>query len=240
MPPERRVGRIFVELADTLTEDFDIMDYLDNLACHGAEVPGVSACVVLLADPVGPLSIVAASSESARMVGVSQLRHQEGPSLQAYQTGAPVCCTDLQAALPRWPHYAPVALAAGFASVHAFPLCWQGQAVGGFSLLRAVAGRLDVPAVEQAQDLAQAATIGLLHRRTVRHHESLTRQLQVALNSRVLIEQAKGMLAGHLRLTPDQAFALMRDYARAHHLKLTALSRSLLQGEITVPAASRE
>ncbi|WP_068925889.1 GAF and ANTAR domain-containing protein [Planobispora rosea] len=235
--PPPRVGRIFTELADTLADDFDIMDYLDNLACHGVSVTGVAACAVLLADPVGPLSMVAASSGPAHVLGTLQLRCQEGPALEAYQNRTPVSCADLAVAAERWPRFAPAAVAAGFAAVHAVPMRWRKQAVGALSLLDTAPAPLDVKAVSWGEDLADAATIGLMHRRTVRHQESVTQQLQRALNSRVLIEQAKGMLAERLNLTPDQAFVQLRAHARAHHLKLTAFSRAFIQGEIDIPVS---
>nr|BFE79992.1 hypothetical protein GCM10020093_025930 [Planobispora longispora] len=148
-------------------------------------------------------------------------------------------CPDLAAAAGRWPNFASAAAAAGFAAVHALPMGCRDQAVGALILLHTVPLPLEAATAGLAGDLAQAAAIGLAHRRAVRHHETVTGQLRLALNSRVLIEQAKGLLAGQLGVTPDEAFVLLRDYARAHQLKLTALSRALIQGEI-IPVSPRE
>ncbi|GII05370.1 GAF and ANTAR domain-containing protein [Planobispora takensis] len=232
---DRRAGRVLVELADTLVDDFDIIDFLDALAHHSVDLLGVTACAVLLADPEGPLSMVAASSEEARVLGLSQLNRKEGPTLEAYRGRAPVHCPDLPAAGGRWPVFAPAAAEAGFAAVDTLPMRLRDQAIGAMSLFRASPGPMDPEAAGFGQIMADMATIGILHRRAVRHHESVTEQLQLALNSRIMIEQAKGLLAGRLDLAPEQAFTVLRGYARAHNLKLTTASRALIQGELSIP-----
>ncbi|WP_204066408.1 GAF and ANTAR domain-containing protein [Planobispora siamensis] len=223
-----------------MADDFDLIDYLDALACDAAEVTGVSACLVLLADPVGPLSMVAASSESARAVGVVQLRDQQGPAVEAYLSRGPAWSEDLTVAAGCWPLFAPAAVAAGFAAVHALPLGRRGQTIGALGLLSTAPGPLGAVAVDWAETLADAAAIGLIHRRILHHQETLTQQLQLALDSRVLIEQAKGVLAGRLQLSTDEAFTLLRQHARARNLKLTAFSRALICGEITIPVPGDE
>ncbi|WP_068922818.1 GAF and ANTAR domain-containing protein [Planobispora rosea] len=232
---ERRVGQVLVELADTLVDDFDVIDFLDNLAYHTVDLLGVAACGVLLADPTGPLSMVAASGEQARVLGLSQLSHQEGPCLEAYHSRVPVSCPDLNACAGRWPFFAPAALAAGYSAVYALPMSLRDRCVGAMNLFSTTVGMLDEEVVGLGRSLADMAAIGILHRRAVRHHETVTEQLQLALDSRILIEQAKGLLAGRLQLAPEQAFAVLRDYARGHNLKLTAVSRALIQGEISIP-----
>nr|BFE77451.1 GAF and ANTAR domain-containing protein [Planobispora longispora] len=201
---EWRVGQVLVELADTLVDDFDIIDFLDNLAYHTVDLLGIAACGVLLADPTGPLSMVAASSEQARVLGLSQLNHQEGPCLEAYRHRTPVSCPDLDAAGARWPFFAPTALAVGYSAVYALPMIRRDQCIGAMNLFGTAPGILDEEVTGLGRSLADMATIGILHRRAVRHHETVTEQLQLALNSRILIEQAKGLLAGRLRLAPSR------------------------------------
>ncbi|GAA3445937.1 GAF and ANTAR domain-containing protein [Planomonospora venezuelensis] len=231
---ERRFGQVLVELADTLVDDFDVIDFLDGLSCHAVDLLGVTACAVLLADPAGPLGMVAASCEEARILALSQLHHQEGPCLEAYRGGAPVRCPDLAAAAGRWPFFAPAAAAAGYGAVHVLPLSRRDRHIGAMSLFGAVAGGLGEETAALGRVLADMAAIGILNRRTVLHHETVSEQLQLALDSRILIEQAKGLLAGRLHLAPEQAFTLLRGYARARNLKLTAVSRALIQGEMPV------
>ncbi|MBG0829672.1 GAF and ANTAR domain-containing protein [Planomonospora sp. ID67723] len=231
----RRLTRTLVELADTLSDDFDIVGYLDALARHGAGLPGVAACTVLLAGPDGLLSTVAASGEEARLLGLAQVRHGEGPCLDSYRGRRPVSCPDPASAARRWPRFAPVAAAAGFAAVHTLPMRLRVEAVGAMSLFRVAPGMPDAQTAKSGQALADMAAIGILHQRAVRHQESVTGQLQLALNSRILIEQAKGLLAGRLNLAPEQAFVILRGYARAHNLKLTTASQALIGGKLSIP-----
>lgn len=237
---DRRAWRAFVKVADTLVADFDIIDFLETLAQYGVDLLGVSASGILLADQAGSLNLVAASTEQARILELSQLQNAEGPCMDAYRTLAVVSCPDLAADSSRWPSFAPAAVEAGFGAVHAVPMRLREQAVGAFNLFSAEAGALDAETTELAQALADVATIGILHERAVRRHEVVTEQLQVALNSRIAIEQAKGLLAERLHLGIDEAFAALRGYAREHNLKLAEVARAVAAGEldITAPAAS--
>ena len=239
-PSDRRAWRAFVKVADTLVADFDIIDFLETLAQYGVDLLGVSACGILLADQAGSLNLVAASTEQARILELSQLQNAEGPCMDAYRTLTTVSCPDLAADGGRWPSFAPAALEAGFSAVHAVPMRLRQQAVGAFNLFSAEAGALDAETTELGQALADVATIGILHERAVRRHEVVTEQLQVALNSRIAIEQAKGVLAERLHLGIDDAFATLRGYARERNLKLAEVARAVAAGEldITSPAAS--
>lgn len=239
-PSDRRAWRTFVKVADTLVADFDIIDFLETLAQDGVDLLGVSACGILLADQAGSLNLVAASTEQARILELSQLQNAEGPCMDAYRTLTVVTCPDLAADGARWPTFAPAAVAAGFGAVHAVPMRLREQAVGAFNLFSAEAGALDAETTELGQALADVATIGILHERAVRRQEVVTEQLQVALNSRIAIEQAKGVLAERLQLGIDEAFAALRGYAREHNLKLAEVARAVAVGEldITAPAAS--
>jgi GAF domain-containing protein len=231
---DRQVWQAFVQLADTLTADFDVIDFLHTLAQHCVDLLGVSACGILLADHTGRLNLVAASTEQARLVELSQAQTAEGPCVDAYRTRAPVGCPDLAAARERWPEFAAAALSAGFAAVHALPMRLRGEAIGAMSLYSTQPTRLNGPTAELGQALADVATIGILHERTLHRREVITEQLQKALESRITIEQAKGMLAERLHLAVGEAFTVLRTYARDHNLKLADTARAITEGKLNI------
>ncbi len=236
-PSDRRAWRTFVRVADTLVADFDIIDFLDMLAEYGVELLGVSACGILLAEPEGSLNLVAASTEQARVLELSQLQNAEGPCLDAYRTMTAVTCPDLTTAGDRWPAFTPAALAAGFTAVHAMPMRLRQQALGAFNVFSAEPGPLDDETIELGQALADVATISILHERALRRQEVVTEQLQVALNSRIVIEQAKGVLAERLQVSVTDAFATLRRYARLNNLRLAEVAERVAAGELTIPLA---
>jgi transcriptional regulator with GAF, ATPase, and Fis domain len=201
----------------------------------------VAAAGLLLADPRGELRVVAASSEAARLLELFQLQNDQGPCLDCYRSGQPVQAADLDAAAARWPRFAPVARQAGFAAVQALPMRLREQVIGALNLFRAAPGVFDPADVRVGQALADVATISLLHERSMRHSDALNEQLQTALNSRVVIEQAKGKLAERLGVDMDQAFSLLRDFARNRNLRLSDLAQAFIDGSEVLPdlAASR-
>jgi hypothetical protein len=231
---DRQVREAFIELTDTLVTDFDIIDFLDRLARLCAELLGVSACGVMLADHLGVLNLVAASTEEARVVELAQLQGAEGPCMDAYRTGAPVQQTDLSSPGQPWPSFAQAARASGFAAVHALPMRLRHETLGAISLFSDAPGPLDEDTIALGQALADAATIGILHQRAVARHEIVAEQLQAALNSRIVIEQAKGFLAERLAVNVDAAFGLLRGYARDHNRKLTAVATDIVEGRLQV------
>ena len=236
-PSDSQAWRAFVRVADTLVADFDIIDFLAMLTEYGVELLGVSACGILLADPAGHLNLVAASTEQARILELSQLQNDEGPCLDAYRTMTTVTCPDLATADGRWPAFAPAALGAGFTAVHAVPMRLRQQAVGAFNLFSALPGPLDDETTELGQALADVATIGILHERAIRRQEVVSEQLQVALDSRIVIEQAKGVLAERLQVSIEDAFTTLRGYARVNNLKLAEVAAAVAAGELSIPAA---
>jgi GAF domain-containing protein len=231
---DRQVREAFIELTDTLVTDFDIIDFLDRLAHRCAELLGVSACGVMLADHLGVLNLVAASTEEARVVELAQLQGTEGPCMDAYRTGAPVQQTDLSGPEQPWPSFAGAARTSGFAAVHALPMRLRDETLGAISLFSDTPGPLDEDTIALGQALADAATIGILHQRAVARHEVVAEQLQAALNSRTVIEQAKGFLAERLAVNVDAAFGLLRGYARDHNRKLTAVATDIVEGRLQV------
>src|SRR6202044_954176 len=237
------LSETFVELTDTLVAGFDVIDFLHVLTNRSVQLLNVSAAGLLLADPRGELRVLAASSEAARLLELFQLQNDQGPCLDCFRAGQPVTSGDLAAEAARWPRFAPAARDAGFAAVQALPMRLRTQVIGALNLFRAVPGALAPADVRVGQALADVATISLLHERSMRHSDTLNEQLQTALNSRVIIEQAKGKLAERLGVDVDQAFAILREQARNRNQRLSDLARAFVDGTqvITVgsPRASR-
>jgi len=224
----------FVELTDTMVAGFDVIDFLHVLTDRSVQLLDVSAAGLLLADPRGELRVVAASSEAARLLELFQLQSDQGPCLDCFRAGQPVDSGDLAAAGQRWPRFAPAAQQAGFAAVQALPMRLRDQVIGALNLFRASPGTLPPEDIRVGQALADVATISLLHERSMRHSDTLNEQLQTALNSRVIIEQAKGKLAERLGLDMDQAFSLLRDFARNRNRRLSDLAQAFIDGSETL------
>jgi transcriptional regulator with GAF, ATPase, and Fis domain len=228
------LSETFVELTDTLVAGFDVIDFLHVLTDRSVQLLDVSAAGLLLADPRGELRVVAASSEAARLLELFQLQNDQGPCLDCFRSGRPVACADLAAAATRWPRFAPAARQAGFAAVQALPMRLREQVIGALNLFRAGPGALAPAEIRVGQALADVATISLLHERSMRHSDTVNEQLQTALNSRVIIEQAKGKLAERLGVDTDQAFSLLRDRARTSNRRLSDLARAFVDGTETL------
>ena len=222
------LAEVFVEVADTLVDDFDVIEFLESLTRHTAEVTSAASAGLLLTDPQGQLQYMAASAESVKLLELFQLQYLEGPCLDCFRTGAAVVNSDLHRAGDRWPQFAPRAVEAGFQSVHAFPLRHRHKVIGALNLFSTDTGQFEPTDVRIIQSLADIATIGLLQERTIRSAEILAEQLQSALNSRVSIEQAKGALARTHSIGVDAAFELMRDYARRHQHRLSDVAHAVV------------
>ena len=220
----------FVDLADTMVADFDIIDFLHMLTDRSVALLAASAAGVVLADPRGELRLAAASSEEAGLLELFQLQNDQGPCLECFRTGQPVTASDLTGPAQRWPRFAEAAARSGFASVEALPMRLRDQVIGALNLFRAEPEPLEAADLRIGQALADVATIGLLHERNVRRRETVAEQLQAALNSRVIIEQAKGKLAERLSIDMDRAFTMLRDYARASNQRLTDVARDFVTG----------
>jgi hypothetical protein len=231
---EQLLAETFVELADTLVADFDVVDFMHGLADRCVGLLEVDAAGLMLADQRGSLRVIASSTEQARLVELFQLQHDQGPCLECFQTGRPVFEADVAMAGQRWPVFAPAAAEAGFAAVQALPMRLRDEVVGAMNLFMGTPGRLSETGLRVGQALADVATIGLLQERNLRHQEVLAEQLQGALNSRVVIEQAKGVLAERLGLDMGQAFALLRTQARQQNRRLAALADAVADGSENV------
>jgi transcriptional regulator with GAF, ATPase, and Fis domain len=225
---EQRLTETFVELADTLVAEFDVVEFLHTLADRCVELLTVQAAGLMLTDQRGLLRVVAASSEQARLLELFELEADEGPCVECHRTAQPVADIQLSRSDPRWPSFAARAHVAGFAAVHALPLRLRADCIGVLNLFTANPGPLDQQTVKVAQALADIATIGLLQERAIRQRQVLAEQLEGALNSRVLIEQAKGVLAAKLDLDMAMAFNYLRDQARNTNQRLTHVAEQTI------------
>lgn len=230
---EMQLSRIFVELADTLVDDFDAVDFLHVLTRRCVELVDVDAAGLLLADDGGRLRPMAASTEQVRLLELFELQNEEGPCLECYRHGLPVAEDHLDSS-DRWPIFGPEAVAAGFRAVEAVPMRLRGERIGTLNLFRSPPDRLEDSARSLCQGLADVATIGLLQERTIREARLLAEQLQAALNNRVVIEQAKGVLSERAALPLDEAFEALRSFARSNNLRLAVVARDLIDGRLPV------
>jgi GAF domain-containing protein len=232
MPREALLARTLVELADTLVDDFDVVELLTLLADRCVEVLDVDAAGLMLAAPEGDLRVVASSSEGMRVVELFEIQSQEGPCPDCYRTGEPALSQNLATVDNHWPRFGPVAIDAGFKSVHALPMRLRGVTIGALNLFRVDEGTLDEADVVAAQALADVATIGILQHRAALQAHVVVDQLNDALNSRVMIEQAKGMLAERAGLDMEDAFSWLRNHARSHNLLLVDVAQSVIDGTL--------
>jgi GAF domain-containing protein len=219
-----RLADVFVDVADTLVKDFDVIDFLHTVAAHAAEITGTSAAGLMLSDADGRLHYMGASDEEVGLLELFQVQNDEGPCLDCYRTGEAVVELDLAQDPPRWPAFAPRALAAGIRSVHAFPMRVRERVIGALNVFGADRGALSSDEARVVQALADVATIAILQERALHQAEILTEQLNYALNSRIVIEQAKGAVARTFGVSVDEAFEIIRGHARSDRVRLTDLA----------------
>lgn len=233
---ESRLLQAFVGMADTLVDNYDINEVMRRLVECCVELLGAFAAGLMCDDQRGGLQVLAYSTERTRLLELFQLQANEGPCLDCFRAGGPILIDDLAPMTDRWPVFAPEALRQGFHSVHAVPLRLRTEVIGALNLFGQVSGPLHEQDLRVARALADAATIGIVHERIVRRGEVLTEQLQIALNNRVTIEQAKGVLAYAGNLEMDKAFEALRGYGRHHGLRLAELSYQLATGTLAADA----
>jgi GAF domain-containing protein len=228
---EAALARAFVRLADTLASDFDIVDFLQGLAADSVEILGTEAAGVMLADARGGLRLIASSDERMRLLELFELQGEQGPCLDAFSTGRAVQASAADSRT-RWPVFAPRASDAGFRMMCAVPLRVRADVIGAMNLFRGTDEPFTDAELGIAQAMGEMAAIGLIQERALRERSLLTEQLQAALNSRVVLEQAKGMLAEYLMMTVDEAFQLLRTYARDRNRKLSQVASDVVNRKI--------
>ena len=221
-----------VELADNLVDSFDVIDVLTVLSDRCVEALDVDAAGVMLASPGGELQFVASSSESMRVLELFQIQADEGPCVDCFKDGKAIVNQALTVPDTRWPRFTPRAIAQGFRSVHCLPMRLRGRTIGALNLFRTEQGPLDSDDVLVAQGLADVATIAILQHRTSLDARVLNDQLSNALNSRIIIEQAKGRVSQSTSCDMDRAFRRLRAHARNHNLGLTDVARSVVEGTL--------
>ena len=211
-----KLAKVFVTVADTMVDDFDVVDLLYNLVTRSVELFGATAAGLLLSDESGKLRVASASSEGARLLELFQIQHAEGPCLDCFRSGEPVLTDRLDTEVTRWPTFAAAATDQGFVGVLALPMRLRGQVIGALNLLSEdTAPPIAPEEIPLAQALADVATIAIMQDRLASNRDMLAEQLQSALNSRVVVEQAKGALATRLEIDHNEAFALIRSRARS-------------------------
>ncbi|MFD0306750.1 GAF and ANTAR domain-containing protein [Streptomyces sp. NPDC127119] len=232
LPREEQLEAVFVDLADILVQDFDVIGFLYTLAEHCVQLLDVTAAGVQLATPGGRLVDVAATDERTRRLETVGVEEGEGPCWDCFRSKKQVPDVSLVTAEARgrWPRFAPRAVEAGFTSVAACPLRLHDQVIGSLDLFREQPGPLNASHLRLGQALADTATIGVLQQRAVSERMTVSAQLQSALDSRVVVEQAKGYLAQRLGTEVEQAFAHLRRHARSRRMRLTDLARQVMQG----------
>jgi GAF domain-containing protein len=236
MPGEALLARTLVELADNLVADFDVVELLTRLADRCVDILGVGAAGLMLAAPDGGLRVMASSSEAMRLLELFELQSQEGPCLDCYHTGQPVMTQDLAVVNARWPRFVPEALATGFRSAQALPMRLRGTVIGALNLFHVDPGEMREVDVEVAQALADVATIAILQHRAAREAQVVNEQLHHALNSRIVIEQAKGMVAERAGVDMERAFSTLRNHARNHNRRLVEVADAVIDGSLAVSA----
>ncbi len=227
---EERIAGAFVELADTLVAEFDVLDFLHMLVERAVELLDADAGGIMLTDQRGRLEVLAASSHEVRLVELFELQNEEGPCLEAFRTGEAVTMPGPGAMRAAWPAFTTRLAQAGFASAQAVPMRLRDEVIGALNVFRRAPGALGESDMRLARALADIGTIGLLQERTLRARDRLAEQLQGALNSRVLIEQAKGVLAERTGLAVEEAFVALRAHARHTGTPLVVVAADVVQG----------
>lgn len=231
---EDRLIETFATLADTLVAGYDVVDLLQTLVESCAGLFDIAAAGILLADGGGELEVVASTSEASRLVEVMQLSARAGPCVECFSTGAVVSVPDVEDSPPAWQRFRDSAREQGFAAVHAIPLRLRETTIGALNLLSTVPGPLRQQDVRAAQALADVATIGILQERTLRESNSVRDQLTNALASRVVIEQAKGVISHSRGLSMEESFVLLRNYARSNRLMLSQVAQRLVDQTLVI------
>jgi GAF domain-containing protein len=232
---EELIADTFVELADSLVRDFDLLDFLHTVVERTVELVHADAGGIMLADQRGGLQVMAASSHAVRLVEVFELQHSEGPCLDAFRSGEAVTRDDPAAMRAAWPRFTPRLADAGFASAQAVPMRLRQEVIGALNVFRTTPGALSDADMKLARALADVATVGIVQQRMLRAGDLLAEQLQAALTSRVMIEQAKGVLAERAGIDVDVAFEVMRRHARTSGRPLAQVVQGVLDGSLALP-----
>ncbi|MET0956819.1 MAG: GAF and ANTAR domain-containing protein [Cryobacterium sp.] len=236
MATKTREGQLveaFVTLADTLVVGYDLVDLLHTLVSHCVPLFDASAAGIILTDDE-EFEVVASTNERSRLVEILQLRSGSGPCVESVVTGHAVAVPDIDASGPKWPRFRAGALEQGFASMFSVPMRLRATTIGSLNQFWDRTGGLPEDDGPTVQALADVATIGILQERALRESDVARQQLQFALSSRVVIEQAKGVVAYTRKASMDEAFTLIRQYARSNGLPLADVAARIVAGDLAV------
>lgn len=236
MSRERRLSEVFINLADSLTAEFDATDLLHYLADACVELLDVDSAGLMLDDLRGGLQLAASSSDLIHQLEIVELETGQGPCLDSFATGEAVSNITRAEAEKRWPQFAVATREAGVLAVHALPLRLRGRVIGAMNLCSTHSEEISADDIALGQAFADMATIAILQERATSESSTLAEQLQTALNNKVLIEQAKGMIAERMQISPSDAFELMRNHARTNRNKLLADAQRVLAGDLDFEA----
>ncbi|MDY0914153.1 GAF and ANTAR domain-containing protein [Rathayibacter festucae] len=226
---ERSVISTFVALSDTLVDDYDVVDFAQTLVESSATLFDAVSAGLVLASPEGTLEVLASTDEDTRLIELLQLE-TAGPCVECYETGRAVVVSDILAVDDRWAEFRTRSSELGVRAAHCVPMRSRGTTIGSLNLFQAATGTLDPDDIAVVQAFADVATIGILHQRALRESTVTQEQLQHALDSRVLIEQAKGIIAYSQRTTVDRAFEILRTRSRSTSTPITTLARQIIEG----------
>ncbi len=232
---ERRLVDAFLAATGRVVGDYDVVEMLQTLVDDVAGIFAVDAVGILLADPQRRLEVAASTSEASAFLGLLQLEAGEGPCIESYETGRTVSVADRQEMRRRWTHFAEESERAGFASVHSIPLRSHTAVLGSMNLFRRAPGRLDDQDATAARALTDVASISILQQRSADQAARTRDQLQRALDSRIVIEQAKGFLAHTHQVDPDEAFTMLRGHARSAGLPLREVALAVVERRLAIP-----
>ncbi len=235
---EGALSAAFIRFAELLTTDYDVIELLHAIALECVELLAVDAAGLLLVDARGELELVASTSEGVDFVEVMQLNAGDGPCIRSFRTGSIISVPDVRAVGTDWAHFRLAAAQRGFASAYAVPLRLRGEAIGSLGLFRRRVGELHGADAAVGQALAALATIAIVQERATRESTILAEQLQRALESRIVIEQAKGVLAESAGVDVEEAFRLLRQHARNHNLNLRAVAERVVDRSLSITGSA--
>ncbi|MWV50602.1 GAF domain-containing protein [Rathayibacter sp. VKM Ac-2803] len=222
----------FVTLSDTLVDDYDTVELMQLLVDRSASLFEAASAGLVLRDAHGVAEVLASTNEDSRLIGLLQLQDDAGPCMRCLHTGEVVVVADITESPAEWSHFRERALELGLRSVHCVPLRLRNECIGSLNLFGTAPGVLDAEDVAVVQAFADVATIGILHQRALEESDLVRSQLQRALDSRVLIEQAKGAVAYSRDISTEEAFDVLRRHARSTSTALTVVAGRVLRGEL--------
>jgi len=230
---ESRLASTFVRLTDTLVVGFDVVDLLHSLVDTTADLLEASAVGLVLSDGTGELDVAASTSESTALVELAQVRAGTGPCVECFVTGRAVTAVEL-GSRPDWEEFERLAAAQGYQAVHSVPLRLRETIIGALTMYWNRPTALSANDSTIAQSLADVATISILQERALRESDLTVEQLQIALESRVLIEQAKGVVAWVHNVDMDEAFSRLRGYARSNSMPLKTVAQGVVDRSLSI------